>query len=55
MSTQEASVSEERLYNPPAEEVQFTWRAVAVGCMLGGVVSAMNIYFGLRTGWSIGG
>jgi OPT family oligopeptide transporter len=30
-------------------------RAVVAGCLLGGAVSAMNIYFGLRTGWSIGG
>ncbi|MCP3905420.1 MAG: hypothetical protein GY715_17480 [Planctomycetes bacterium] len=45
----------ERLYQPEPGELQLTVRAVVVGCLLGGVVAAMNIYFGLRTGWSIGG
>ena len=30
-------------------------RAVITGCLLGVVVASMNIYFGLKTGWSIGG
>lgn len=47
--------STERLYTPAPGESQFTARAVIAGCLIGGVVSAMNIYFGLRTGWSIGG
>jgi len=52
-----ASVADEseQLYVPAADEAQLTVRAVAIGCLLGGVVCAMNIYFGLRTGWSIGG
>ncbi len=50
-----AAPDSERLYTPFPGEAQFTIRAVVVGCMLGGIVSAMNIYFGLRTGWSIGG
>ncbi len=45
----------EQLHRPQPGELALTVRAVAVGCLLGGVVSAMNIYFGLRTGWSIGG
>jgi putative OPT family oligopeptide transporter len=45
----------EQLYVPVEGELQLTVRAVAIGCLLGGVVCAMNIYFGLRTGWSIGG
>jgi len=45
----------EQLYTPREGEVGLTFRAVLAGCMLGGVVSAMNIYFGLKTGWSIGG
>ncbi len=45
----------ERLYEPPAGEVGFSSRAVVVGCILGGVVAAMNIYLGLRIGWSFGG
>ena len=47
--------STDRLYTPAPGESQFTARAVIAGCLIGGVVSAMNIYFGLRTGWSIGG
>lgn len=46
---------EEQMHVPAAGELQLTVRAVLVGCVLGGVVSAMNIYFGLRTGFSIGG
>ena len=45
----------EQLYTPAPDELQLTVRAVLIGCALGGVVCAMNIYFGLRTGWSIGG
>jgi uncharacterized oligopeptide transporter (OPT) family protein len=45
----------ERLYTPYEGEEGFTFRAVLTGCLLGGVVSCMNIYFGLKTGWSIGG
>ena len=46
---------EDQLYVPSPGEAHFTWRAVVAGCALGGIVSCMNIYFGLRTGWSIGG
>lgn len=38
----------------PGEELetqQFTVRAVLVGCILGAVISASNIYLGLKTGW----
>lgn len=45
----------ERLYDPAPGEAQLTVRAVITGCLLGIVVASMNIYFGLRTGWSIGG
>ena len=45
----------EVLYRPPPGERQLTVRAVLAGCVLGGLVAAMNISFGLRTGWSIGG
>lgn len=50
-----ADNGEERLYTPAPSEPQLTFRAVITGCLLGCIVSAMNIYFGLRTGWSIGG
>ena len=43
------------LYTPAVGEAQLSARAVITGILLGAVVSAMNIYFGLRTGWSIGG
>ncbi len=54
----EAPLSEhhpERIFQPPADEAHYSIRAVAAGCVLGAVVSAMNIYLGLRIGWSIGG
>jgi len=50
-----AESESERLYTPQPGERQLTVRAVLAGCLLGGLVSAMNIYFGLQTGWSIGG
>ncbi len=58
--SQETAASEpqeepEPSYTPAPDELQLTARAVAAGCLLGGAVCAMNIYFGLRTGWSIGG
>lgn len=43
------------LYRPAPGELQLTPRALLVGCSIGGVVAAMNLYFGLQTGWSIGG
>ena len=45
----------ERIYKPKAGEKGFSARAVIAGCLLGSIVSAMNIYLGLRIGWSIGG
>jgi uncharacterized oligopeptide transporter (OPT) family protein len=45
----------EVLYRPAPGERQLTVRAVLAGCLLGALVAAMNISFGLRTGWSIGG
>jgi len=32
-----------------------TFRALILGCLIGGVVGAMNVNFGLRTGWTQGG
>lgn len=48
-------MNEEPSYTPVAGEAQLSARAVVAGCLLGGMVCAMNIYFGLKTGWSIGG
>lgn len=50
-----AAPADERLYTPAPGESQLTVRAVVVGCLIGGIVSGMNIYFGLKTGWSLGG
>ncbi len=46
---------EDKLYTPKEGEAQLTLRAVLIGCFIGSIVSAMNIYFGLRTGWGFGG
>ena len=46
---------EDKIYTPSPGEKQLTFRAVAIGCLIGGAVSAMNIYLGLRTGWGFGG
>lgn len=43
------------IYTPAPGELQLTVRAVVAGCFLGTLISAMNIYFGLKTGWGIGG
>ena len=54
-SAPEAGDDLEPRYTPEPNEFQLTVRAVAIGSLLGGLVCAMNIYFGLKTGWSIGG
>ncbi|KAK5170129.1 uncharacterized protein LTR77_004713 [Saxophila tyrrhenica] len=40
--------------DPTAQEEthQLTFRAVFVGCVLGGVIAASNVYLGLKTGWT---
>ncbi|KAH7882089.1 OPT oligopeptide transporter protein-domain-containing protein [Phlebopus sp. FC_14] len=38
----------------PVEEQQFTLRAIVVGCSLGAVIAASNVYLGLKTGWTFG-
>lgn len=40
--------------NAPLEERQLTIRALLVGCLLGAVISASNVYLGLKTGWTFG-
>lgn len=42
------------LHGIPEETHQLTFRAIIIGCMLGAVVSASNIYLGLKTGWTFG-
>lgn len=45
----------EQLYQPSPNELQLTARAVITGCLIGGIVGAMNISIGLKIGWSFGG
>lgn len=40
--------------NLPVEHAQFTVRAVLVGCAIGAVVQASNLYLGLKTGFTFG-
>ena len=46
---------QDKLYTPFVGEKQLTFRAVFIGCLIGGIVTAMNIYVGLKVGWSFGG
>lgn len=46
---------QERIHHPSPNEAQFTLRAIVTGCIIGGVVGAMNITIGLKIGWSFGG
>lgn len=46
---------EGQLYTPAPGESQLTVRAVAAGCLLGGLVTGMNLYLGLKIGWTVGG
>ena len=47
--------SGEQVYTPLHGERQLTVRAIVAGCLLGGFISCMNIYMGLKIGWSFGG
>ena len=49
------STPADQIYSPQRGELQLTVRSVVAGCLLGGVVSCMNIYMGLKIGWSFGG
>lgn len=50
----ESGRDDDRLYMPEPGEVQLSFRAVAVGCLVGMVISCTNIYVGLKIGWSFG-
>ncbi|HAA54485.1 MAG TPA: hypothetical protein DCE42_06995 [Myxococcales bacterium] len=49
------ALEEGQVYAPQPGEAQLTVRAVVAGCLLGGLVSCMNIYMGLKIGWGFGG
>lgn len=56
-SVEETSAEEsklERIYTPKKDEPQLTFRAVAIGCIVGSVVACTNIYIGLKIGWTFG-
>jgi putative OPT family oligopeptide transporter len=36
------------------KDAQFTFRALLVGCVVGGIMSFSNLYVGLKTGWGLG-
>ena len=56
MSSSEGLASETPAAPPPADGAgQLTFRAVAAGCLLGGLVSGINLMLGLRIGWTLGG
>jgi uncharacterized oligopeptide transporter (OPT) family protein len=46
---------QDRIYHPQPGEHQLTLRALLTGCLIGAVVSAMNISIGLQIGWTFGG
>lgn len=54
-SEEEVPLPEGTLYRPAPGENQLTARALLAGALLGGFIAAMNVYFGLQTGWAIGG
>lgn len=45
----------ERLYVPAPGERQLTTRAVISGCLIGGIGGLMNVYLGLKIGFTVGG
>lgn len=48
-------VDHEHLYTPQPGELQLTVRSVLIGCVIGALLAAMNIYLGLRIGITEGG
>lgn len=46
--------AQERLYTPAPDETQLTLRALLAGCSVGAVSGVMNIYLGLKIGWTVG-
>jgi putative OPT family oligopeptide transporter len=54
-SAQDAQAQSERIYAPAPGELQLTARALVAGCLIGAVIATINMFFGLKTGWSVGG
>jgi uncharacterized oligopeptide transporter (OPT) family protein len=51
-STARPGIASDQIYQPQPGELQLTVRAIACGCIMGGLLAGMNIYLGLKTGWS---
>lgn len=47
--------ADERMYVPTGKETQLTVRAIVAGCLIGSLVSGINLMLGLRIGWTLGG
>lgn len=54
-SNQPVDPAQERLYTPAPGETQLTLRAILAGCSVGAISGVMNIYLGLKIGWTVGG
>jgi uncharacterized oligopeptide transporter (OPT) family protein len=54
-STEPTGNPGERLYVPAPGERQLTTRAVISGCLIGGIGGLMNVYLGLKIGFTVGG
>ena len=55
MTEARQSVEPEPHYEPAEGERQFTARALIAGSIVGGLICMINVSFGLKTGWAIGG
>jgi uncharacterized oligopeptide transporter (OPT) family protein len=53
--TDSTGTAGERLYVPVPGEPQLTTRAVISGCVIGGIGGLMNVYLGLKIGFTVGG
>jgi putative OPT family oligopeptide transporter len=50
-----SNASDERIYTPAPGELQLTARALVAGCLIGSLIATINLFFGLKTGWNVGG
>ena len=50
-----SDVPSERIYTPAPGELQLTLRSMVVASLIGTLLATINVYFGLKTGWTIGG
>lgn len=55
MEKQDQPQNGDPLYSPEEGESQLTLRAVLAGLLLSSVIVGMNLYLGLKIGWTVGG